>query len=76
MVFCDPVSTEGMAPRDMDTLSARVRQEMAEVYYSQSDIAVQRWFTTEAPKARKPWITEGIQGRAEQGLTEYFPSSG
>lgn len=36
MVFCDPVSTEGMAPRDMDTLSARVRQEMAEVYYSQS----------------------------------------
>ena len=53
MVFCDPVSTEGMAPRDMDTLSARVRQEMAEVYYSQSGHAVQRWFTTEAPKARR-----------------------
>jgi 1-acyl-sn-glycerol-3-phosphate acyltransferase len=36
MIFCDPISTEGMSPRDMDRLSARVRQEMADVYYSRS----------------------------------------
>ncbi len=26
MIFCDPVSTQGMTPRDMDKLSAKVRQ--------------------------------------------------
>jgi len=30
LVFCDPVSTEGMTPRDMDKLSARVRQVIEE----------------------------------------------
>ncbi len=30
MMFCDPVSTEGMTPRDMDKLSATVRQVMKE----------------------------------------------
>jgi 1-acyl-sn-glycerol-3-phosphate acyltransferase len=41
MIFCDPVPTEGMAPRDMDELSARVRQVIADVYYSRSNIAPQ-----------------------------------
>lgn len=36
MIFCDPIPTAGMSPRDMDKLSAQVRQVMAEVYYSRS----------------------------------------
>jgi 1-acyl-sn-glycerol-3-phosphate acyltransferase len=39
MIFCHPISTQGMAPRDMDKLSAQVRQMMADVYYSRSGIA-------------------------------------
>jgi 1-acyl-sn-glycerol-3-phosphate acyltransferase len=39
MIFCDPISTDGMAPRDMDKLSMRVRQVMADVYYSRTGIA-------------------------------------
>jgi len=39
MIFCDPVATEGMAPRDMEKLSARVRRAIADVYYSRSKIA-------------------------------------
>lgn len=38
MIFCDPVSTEGMSPREMDKLSEKVRQVMAEVYYARSGI--------------------------------------
>jgi 1-acyl-sn-glycerol-3-phosphate acyltransferase len=36
MIFCDPVPTNGMTPRDMDKLSARVRQVMADVYYART----------------------------------------
>jgi 1-acyl-sn-glycerol-3-phosphate acyltransferase len=36
LVFCDPVSTEGMAARQMDQLSEQVRQVMTDVYYAHS----------------------------------------
>jgi hypothetical protein len=36
VVFCDPVSTEGMTPRDMDKLSAMVRQVMEEAMFSRT----------------------------------------
>lgn len=38
MIFCDPIPTEGMSPREMDKLSAQVWQRMADVYYSRSGI--------------------------------------
>ncbi len=36
VVFCDPVSTEGMTPRDMDKLSAMVRQVMEEAMFART----------------------------------------
>ena len=38
MIICDPVPTVGLAPRDMDKLSAQVRQIIADVYYSRSQV--------------------------------------
>jgi 1-acyl-sn-glycerol-3-phosphate acyltransferase len=37
MMLCDPVSTEGMTPRDMDKLSATVRQVMKEALSAHTD---------------------------------------
>jgi len=34
LIICQPVSTAGMVPREMEKLSARVRQIMSDVYYS------------------------------------------
>jgi 1-acyl-sn-glycerol-3-phosphate acyltransferase len=36
MIVGEPISTKGMAPREMDQLSARVRQVMSDIYYSRS----------------------------------------
>ncbi len=36
VVFCDPVSTDGMTPRDMDKLSAMVRQVMEQTISARS----------------------------------------
>jgi len=38
MIICEPVSTKGMAPRQMEELSARVRQVMFDTYYANSQV--------------------------------------
>jgi 1-acyl-sn-glycerol-3-phosphate acyltransferase len=38
MIVGEPISTVGMAPREMDKLAARVREVMAEMYYSRSKV--------------------------------------
>jgi 1-acyl-sn-glycerol-3-phosphate acyltransferase len=39
MVIAEPIPTKGMATRQMDELSARVRQVMSDIYYSRSQAA-------------------------------------
>ena len=41
VVFCDPVSTEGMTPREMDKLSAMVRQVMEETILARTPRSVE-----------------------------------
>lgn len=36
MIIGDPISTDGLAPRDMDSLATRVQTEMENVYYSRA----------------------------------------
>lgn len=36
LIFCEPVSTVGRSPREMEKLSAHVRQVMYDVYYSRT----------------------------------------
>lgn len=38
MIVCEPVVTEGMSPRDMEKLSAQVKQAMADVYYARTGL--------------------------------------
>ena len=38
MVICQPVPTIGMVPRQMEQLSARVRQVMHDTYYAHADV--------------------------------------
>lgn len=38
LVFCDPIPTTGMSPRDMDKLSAQVRQVIADTYYARTHL--------------------------------------
>ena len=38
MLIGEPISTKGMVPREMDKLSARVREVMAEMYYSRAKV--------------------------------------
>ncbi len=39
LIICAPISTTGMSPREMETLSARVRQVIANTYYSRTQLA-------------------------------------
>jgi 1-acyl-sn-glycerol-3-phosphate acyltransferase len=39
MIVGEPIQTTGMVPREMDKLAARVRDVMAEMYYSRSQVA-------------------------------------
>ena len=39
MIVGEPIQTTGMVPREMDKLAARVREVMAEMYYSRSQVA-------------------------------------
>ena len=39
MIIGEPIPTTGMFPRQMDELSARVRQSMADIYYSHSKLS-------------------------------------
>jgi 1-acyl-sn-glycerol-3-phosphate acyltransferase len=39
MIICEPIPTKGMAPRQMDELSARVRKIMSEVYDAHSELS-------------------------------------
>ena len=38
MIVGEPIPTTGMAPRDMDKLAARVREVMADMYYSRAKV--------------------------------------
>jgi 1-acyl-sn-glycerol-3-phosphate acyltransferase len=38
MIIGEPISTTGMVPREMDKLAARVREVMADIYYSRSKV--------------------------------------
>jgi 1-acyl-sn-glycerol-3-phosphate acyltransferase len=38
MIICDPIPTTGMVPRQMDELSARVRQVMHDTYYAHAPV--------------------------------------
>lgn len=39
LIVGEPIQTTGMVPREMDKLAARVREVMAEMYYSRSQVA-------------------------------------
>ena len=39
MIIGEPISTKGMAPREMDKLAARVREVMADMYYSRAKVS-------------------------------------
>lgn len=40
MIIGEPISTKGMVPRQMDELSARVRQLMADTYYAYAKVSI------------------------------------
>ena|SRR5215813_9415149 len=40
MIICEPIPTTGMVPRQMDELSARVRQIMYSTYYAHSTLSL------------------------------------
>jgi 1-acyl-sn-glycerol-3-phosphate acyltransferase len=39
MIVGEPIPTKGMSPREMDKLAARVREVMAEMYYSRTNLS-------------------------------------
>jgi 1-acyl-sn-glycerol-3-phosphate acyltransferase len=58
MIFCVPVPTTGLSPREMEKLSHQVRQVMAEVYYARSGVLSSQGMengtlTTETQKHRE-----------------------
>ena len=52
MVIGEPISTKGMVPRQMDELSTRVRQIMADMYYAHAKVSI-------------PEVTAGVGANGE-----------
>lgn len=39
VIFGDPISTEGMVPRDMETLAAKTQKAVEDLYYANADVS-------------------------------------